>query len=509
MIFCAAATCGSATAAPLFTIERFEIVGDNPLEAEETEFVLRPFTGPQDGLEGVEDAAAALENAIKKRGSYFHRVIVPPQRAAGGVFKLEVLTFGIVDISVEGNEHFDTDNILRSLPALALGQAPNSLEIARSLQLSNTHPARRVAVFMREADGGGLAAQVRVRDSRPLTVFGSINNTGDEQTGMSRVSLGAQHSNLFNRDHALTASYTTSPENLDGVQQYGAFYRAPLYQFNGEVSAYYTHSEIDNGRVADVFDVSGAGDFAGVSYRYVLQPRGNYNHSLSLAIDDRLFENDTTFSAQRIGVDVRSRPLTLGYSGRFESGQVRRSFQLSYVANTGGGNHNTDLAYELNRANAEERWFALRINAEADQPLPRDFRLHVRLSGQHSPDLLISGEQFGLGGTYSVRGFEEREMSGDSGLFASAEVYTPALPWGVQLLAFVDGGMLSFGDDDRTGLDSEALLSAGLGLRWYWRRYVGLSLDAAYVIEGNDLLLAEERTRADTVDFHGGLFVRF
>ena len=42
--------CGTAAGAPLFTIERFEVVGDNPLSDTEVEYILRPYTGPQDGL---------------------------------------------------------------------------------------------------------------------------------------------------------------------------------------------------------------------------------------------------------------------------------------------------------------------------------------------------------------------------------------------------------------------------------------------------------------------------
>lgn len=501
---------GVVVAAPLFSIERFEVTGENPLPPGETERVLRPFRGPQDSIAGVEEAAQALENAIKATGSYFHRVIVPPQRAAGGVFRLEVITFEIAAISVEGNEHFDEVNILRSLPALEPGETPNSLAVARSLQLANRHSARRVAVFMREAEGGGaLAAQVRVRDSRPWVLFAGLDNMGDEQTGVSRLSFGAQHTNLLNRDHSLTLSYTTSPENFEGVRQFGAFYRLPLYRAGGELSAFYTHSEIDTGRVAGAFDVSGAGDFAGLRYRHILRPRGNYNHSVRFSLDDRLFENDTTFDGQPIGVDVRSRPFGIGYTGRVESGRERRQFDLQFLRNLGTGEDNTDLAYRQNRAGADKAWFALRFGASASQPLPREWTLEARLDGQYSPDLLVSGEQFGLGGTFSVRGFEEREISGDMGMQASVEVRTPPLPGNARLLGFIDAGVIDFGEEDQTGAASEVLASAGLGLRWRWRQYVSLRLDVAYVVEGNGLALSQDRTRADTVDFHSGISVRF
>ena len=48
--------------------------------------------------------------------------------------------------------------------------------------------------------------------------------------------------------------------------------------------------------------------------------------------------------------------------------------------------------------------------------------LSARLDGQWSDEPLIPGEQFGIGGARSVRGYEEREASGDSGFFVSAEL---------------------------------------------------------------------------------------
>lgn len=331
------------------------------------------------------------------------------------------------------------------------------------------------------------------RGSRPYSVFGSINNIGDEQTGVSRVSVGLQHTNLFNRDHGLTMSYTTSPENTAAVKQYGAFYRMPLYRLNGELSAYF----------------SGAGRFVGLSYKHILKPRGNYNHVLGIALDDRLFENNTLFDGQPIGFDVRSRPLTFEYEGRIESGLKRRSFYFQYALNLGSGNHDTERAYTANRFDADPTWFSFRFGGDIAHLLPRGFNLKARLSAQFSPDLLISGEQFGLGGMYSVRGFEQREVTGDKGMEASIEVYTPPLKYNVQLLGFIDAGAADVGSDDNTGVNGEVIASFGLGLRWYWLNHVGVSFDAAYVFEGNSTRFAAEKTRANTLDFHGNLFVRY
>lgn len=52
--------------------------------------------------------------------------------------------------------------------------------------------------------------------------------------------------------------------------------------------------------------------------------------------------------------------------------------------------------------------------------------LSARLDAQWSPDdYLTSAEQFYIGGMYSVRGYEESYLGGDSGYSASLEYSVP------------------------------------------------------------------------------------
>ena len=85
----------------------------------------------------------------------------------------------------------------------------------------------------------------------------------------------------------------------------------------------------------------------------------------------------------------------------------------------------------------------------------------------------------------------------------------PASKYNVQLLGFFDAGVVNVASEDIPGVTSESLASISLGMRWYRRNNVGISFDAAYVVEGNGVLFAGERTRSNTVDFHGSLLVRY
>jgi hypothetical protein len=76
-----------------------------------------------------------------------------------------------------------------------------------------------------------------------------FDNTINQNTGYSRLTLGFQHANLFDRDHVLTLAYTTSPEYISSVTQFGAFYWLPFYGYNTSLNAYWTKSDINTGTV--------------------------------------------------------------------------------------------------------------------------------------------------------------------------------------------------------------------------------------------------------------------
>ncbi len=84
---------------------------------------------------------------------------------------------------------------------------------------------------------------------------------------------------------------------------------------------------------------------------------------------------------------------------------------------------------------------------------------------QYSPDVLISGEQFGLGGSGSVRGTAiERPLSADKGVAGSLEVSTPELAPGLRLFGFADAGWLwNNNPNGATKPSTDRLASLGVG----------------------------------------------
>ena len=118
---------------------------------------------------------------------------------------------------------------------------------------------------------------------------------------------------------------------------------------------------------------------------------------------------------------------------------------------------------------------------------PSGWLFGVRGQFQFSPEALISGEQFGLGGSTSVRGTGERPISGDSGLLLSTELTSRELAPGLRLLGFIDAGWLSNRNPNGNPKPAnDSLSSAGLGLRYALPSFT-VSADFGRVIGGSTL----------------------
>jgi hemolysin activation/secretion protein len=499
-----------------FTVKQFQIAGGNPLTADVTQEILQPYTGEHLGLEGLQTAADALEQALRDRGYSFHRVLLPPQTLQKGIVRLEIIEFKLGKVDIKNNRHFDNQNILRSLPDLKPGVAPNLGNLSRSLNLANTHPAKKLRLSFRESDKGStIDADVNVQDSKLGSYFSVLQNTGTEESGDLRLSLGYQYNNLFNRDHGVSVIYTTAPDDTDAVSQYGFNYRLPMYGHGGTFSVLYSSSDVDSGVVEDFFEVSGSGTVLGLRYSYPFLGIGNYQHEVGIGYDDKLFENGLRYGGQLLGTDVRTNPLALWYGGRWLQTNSSVGFELTAVNNLASGSDSDDLAYNNVRTGAQSDWQAYRYSLDWSYRFTGSWSVQTKLKGQIAGEPLVPGEQFGLGGSQSIRGFEERSVLGDSGWQMAVELWAPPLTaYNIYTLLFYDFGSKELQDPDATsvalGLDKEDLASAGVGVRWDWRQRFSLRLDAGVVQEGGSEDESDSSRPADgDTTVHFGFFYRY
>ncbi len=480
-----------------FNVDSFIVSGDNPI-GERAQKVLEPFIGAQYGLEGLSAAADALEQEIIQRGFSFHRVSLPPQQLTSGSVEFRVLRFAVGAVNISGNQHFDDENILNSLPELRVGSTPNTKELSRSLKLANNHASKNLLLRFREGEAGDtIDADLTVQDRSPQIYFLTVDNNGTEDTEEIRTTFGYQHGNLYNRDHAMTATLTVAPEDPDATTQVGLNYHIPLYAHGAFLDFLLSASEISSGQVGEDITNNGAGNMFGISYRRPMLTDTNFDHQWSVGLQNKTFANDYELGGESTDDDIDSIPLDLAYAFNYKTQNYTLSGGLSYVLGE------VDFAEDSLQARpgASDDWSAVKYSLAYDLVFARDWLFHFSINGQDSSDLLISGEQFGVGGSMALRGFEERSVTGDSGYETTLEGWTP--PWqGIRFLVFFDQASLELNEGEDYDLSSY-----GLGLRWSWQQQLSVTLDYAVINEGggpDETINQDDDTKA-----HFNLIYRF
>jgi hemolysin activation/secretion protein len=371
-------------------------------------------------------------------------------------------------------------------------------------------------------DEGTVDAVLRVVDEKPDKFSVTVDNSGSPSTGRLRVGFGYQNANVTGHDDALSGVYVTAPysDHLDEtnrpdrysvipsrkVQIFGLGYRVPLYQLGDSLDFTFGYSNVNSGTVANIFSITGSGTVAGARYTWNLQKLENYEHRLLFSLDWRTYDNkgiratgEGSTAAQLIP-DVTVHPWGITYAGTYRQQDMESGGSLGFFKNIGGGNDGSseDFCKANLRVNgdfcANSSYEIWKWSFYVSQTLPGDFQGRFAMNGQRTKDMLVPGEQFGIGGADSVRGFLEREISDDSGYRGTVEIYSPDFgnkTWveasRMRALVFFDWGHVVKNRPLPSETFSQSISSWGLGLRVAQGTNMAFRIDYAFVLDPNDV----------------------
>lgn len=455
------------------------------------------IAGAQPGLAELNALAARIQHAYRVAGYGGVVAYVPAQEASGGQVVVRVVEGKIAAVKVSGNAHFSTANVRSGLPNLREGTTPHVREINRDIQLSNDNPAKHLNVSLTAGkEPGAIDAEVSVSDARPVQYLAGYNNSGTPVTGRHRLSVGIEHANLFGRDHVGTLQFQTSPGYPERVKIFSAGYRVPLYAHAASFDAFVAHSTVSNGTTATTagpLSFSGKGTILGLRANRHLDRIGEYDHHVTLALDRRAYDDDCSlgdFGAAGCGsaaVDVTTVPVSLSYTGQQGDPELQFGLSVSLSTNAAGSSQRT---FEAARPGAKRAYVLSRLSGFVEKRLPAGRALTVRAEMQYSAHALITPEKFGIGGASSVRGYAERELSGDSGAVLRIELSGASFDWEqaarLRPYLFLDHGRVSNrGAMPCNGADGAKceLTGAGLGLRMNVQKRATASVDIGRALE--------------------------
>lgn len=478
-----------------FAIRAFELSGNQIFSTPQLQSLLMPFIGEDKTYADIQRAQRAIENLYQTAGYGAVRAATPEQELTDGVVRIQIVEARIANVAIAGNSHFNEANIRASIPALKEGELPNLREVSENVQLANQNPAKRIEVILNTLDTKDLEARVLVTDEKPLRISASLDNTGNESTGRTRLGIALQHANLFGRDHVGTIAYTTSPEKTDKVDIFSVSYRLPLYRLGDSLDFIYGYSNVQSASsqtVAGPLNFSGSGRIYGLNYNHYFARQGEFSSRLTLGLAQREYNNRCDIGGLSCGsadADVTVRPLSVTWSGQWVGSGKARDLYAVYARNIPGGSHGDSQDFDAVRHNADASYGLLRLGGSLVQAVGNGgWQARAAVNGQYSTEPLVPGEQFGLAGVGAVRGFNERAVSTDSGWVGNLELYTPESAAGLshnlslRALLFVD---LANGHNremiSSTQVHNATLASAGVGVRGNWNKRVSLAADVASV----------------------------
>ncbi len=473
-----------------FPVTAYRIEGPHLISTGTARSVLRRYTGPQCTFSEIEAARAALQQAYADAGYNAVIVSLPAQKLQSGIVLFRVKSPHIGVIHVISGPQYNRANVLRSLPALVVGEIPNMRDINADLALANENPSKYTTVQLsRGEEPDTIAAKASVSGQSPWRTFLTLNNTGNPQTGTFLLGVGMQYANVANRDQVLTLQYTTAPGHLGRVNAYGIGYSIPFYRLDGALNFFAGYTNINAGTVGQVFNVTGKGLFMGLHYDQYLQSSQHYQQKLTYGMDYTAYRNNISFLGTPIGNNVTVHPLSIAYSGRYTGRRSLFSARLSAVQNIPWGANGGSRAFALNRVGANPDYHLLRLSMDYRHTLWGQWEYRMFGNGQFTTDALVPGAQFGLGGLQSVRGFYDREYTGDSGIQGSLEVYSPSFSHSLGLpdavlraIVFYDAGWTWLNDPQPGDTPYLNISSAGVGLDLVVARNLSFKLDYARVL---------------------------
>ena len=482
----AASPTDSPAADPVMAVRAFQVEGNTLLDAGLLQARLQPWIG-QRSLAELRQAAQAVQAMYTQAGYGAVVAYLPPQPVSDGTVRIAVVEGKVGRVTVQGSKRLSTERLRAALPSLVEGSTPRVRRIDAELQMANENPSRSVGVLLGPgAAPGEVEATVKVDEHSVHHFSLGLDNSGNQRTGDYRLSLGWQHADLSGHDDVLNLQLQTSPTESRAVKVLSAGYRLPLVRQLAALELFAAYSDVDGGSQAlpgsgGDLRFSGKGRIVGARSIWYLPRWGEYDQRLTTGLEYRAYLNDCGVNGLpngacgSAGQSVTVQPVTLEYTAQ-TGGTAPALLSLALAHNLGlGGQHSGAADFEAVRPGAARHYTVLRLNAQKAVPVFEDWQLAGRLSLQHSGDRLVPGEQFGLGGAGSVRGYQERELSADKGLAASVELVSPRLAWpgpalDLRWLVFADAGQISNnGELVCRALQSSCSLSSwGLGVRAAW-----------------------------------------
>lgn len=460
-------------------VQRFELAGsEQMLSPAELSALVAKFEGRELGVAELQQVTQLINEALKAKGYFLARVLLPAQQIDSGVVRLELLPGSISKISVEGNEHYSSEFIIDHLEsALGPNREVTEDDLQRKLLILNDQTDLSVTATLQPGlEKGQTDLTLSVKDSMPIHGGVGYDNFGNQFTDIHRASPFVSFGNLLQDGDNLAFKYLLGiPENRANFLQ--TTYSTPVDLDGSRLAFSYANGASTLGQDLRILDIRGRANIYALNFSHPLQRTETQRQDFTVGYSYKEFDNSLLGLAT--GQD-RYHSLRFSYSLDSADTDGRWLVTTGLTQGLGGTTLNTGLG----RSGVSSNFTKINLDSARIQSISDPVFLLFRASGQWSGGTLFAAEQFALGGVDSVRGYNQGQFLGDVGYAVSAEARW--LPWeerrDVQFAAFLDHGSARIFNAQPGQTSSQSLFGGGVGLRFSLGDTADFRLDVGWPI---------------------------
>ena len=367
-------------------------------------------------------------NAIyAKKGYLASKALIKAQKIDDGKIVITLVEGRVSQYGVKGNKATKTRYIERYFD-INSGEFPNFKEIQKDIQLFNNTNTTKLVVKMlpgkepRTTDLYIVAVEPEKKEK--LSIFS--DNYGKENSGEWRYGLNFNNSNLTGYCDTLNLATVFAKTSVTTMLNY------VFHTDNKGNKLSINHStnsmRISKGIFKDL-DVRGGSKVTGVTYSHPVVATSNRKQILNLGYTSQ--DSETKIMGRRFVHDY-SNKLSLSYDNLLVRKTDLFYYRPSYSHTEFSG---MDENQATNKLNLDMFWQKFKKNGDS---------MTLQFSGQKSfDDNLCSSDRFYIGGIYSVRGYDESLLWGDSGFNFKFDYFWHTKTKGLRLITFADYGRVS------------------------------------------------------------------
>jgi hemolysin activation/secretion protein len=452
-------------------LKKVEFSDSTVISKEKLQEISSQYVGKKVDMAQLYAMIKEVNKIYKDNGYITAMAVLPPQKIKDGVIKVTLIEGKVGNVVIAGNKTTDS-NYLRDRVYLPEGHILSVNRLNDDLQWFNGTNDVKLRIKLQAGKKPGttdyylFAYEPKVDSAR---IF--CDTAGSDGTGRTRTGITYTHSSVSGTRDVISATLLKTKGSLSGILNYSV----PINSKGMRLGLYHSSNSLTT---LKGLTIKGKSNTVGVSLSIPQVVTSKRKEELIFDIHKQRATN-RVFGRDFVDDDENRYSIAKTFYRYSKTSALYLKPSYTYCHYEG-----LNQTKDIKKFNIDGIW---------QKKLNKNHYLNLKINGQRTDNkFLPSADLFYLGGVYSIRGYNESVLGGDSGLSIKLDYLCPSpISKNTQFFVFYDWGKI-YG---KSLLDQRILNSAGFGLNHTFvnNSYVSLTIGYPFVGQIGQNIIAPQK----------------